>query len=362
MKGLFFARSASIAWASLVLGGVAASCHSNRSGTARASASSVSDETTNCAGTELRVKNYKASCNVTVGSAPPFTVADRTYCASPGTLDLKAEGKLASSRGKETWRDTTVSKGGAATLDVKQGAGKACVSVCCPGEGGAAACPENDPCTEADDRAAPGAGAGHGLVPCTKAGQTDCVSCGTAAAPAVCTETEAVFVAIDIAKGGLTAGTVAPPTGCYGTLTTKSCLNHGRIKGKECDDLGTANYTAANGFNGPAAATCLAALACQVGSAGGGCANDPQGVTACLCGRSHEPVLACSDLPSTSSFDGNCKKEELNGFGPPTVPAPGSPSAVIIHYTDPAAPAGMANNLVACAVNNHVSQCGFPAR
>ena len=203
------------------------------------------------------------------------------------------------------------------------------------------------------------------LSACTSAAQVtacatdNCVPCGTAATPAACTKTEALFVGIDIANGGQVACTPATATGCYGTMVAKSCLDHGHITGKECDDLGTNTFTAANGNAAPAVTTCLATLTCETGSAGASCATNAQGITTCLCGAANEPVLTCSALSSVTSFTGACDSLELNGFGPPNVTAPASPSAIITNYTDTSEPSGMANNIVNCAVNNSITQCGL---
>jgi hypothetical protein len=237
----------------------------------------------------------------------------------------------------------------------------------------------------APDAGTPDAGAPEGgsrdAASDAEAGAPYCVSCGENL-NGVCSETEAYFVAIDIAQGAATAPGPDPEGSCYFGLTknpahrSTPCLDRNHVTGKECDDLGTADFTSFGGVTAPGSATCLSTLMCILGQVGHGCSlytdtvktgtctpgedgcpdsglveTTEQEPTTCLCGQANEPVLTCSALMSTASFAGPCAAEELNGFGLPNVAPPGSPSAIITNYVDVAEPSGLANNIVNCALN-----------
>jgi hypothetical protein len=237
-----------------------------------------------------------------------------------------------------------------------------------------------------------GADTNTGPVPCTQAGQTDCVlvpctvsfldpgaseagadASGLDAADAycvscsgspggVCTETEAHFVSIDIAQDAATAPGPDPDGGCYAALVKNNCLDHGiNYTLLECDDLpnadlfGATAFLNASGDTVPAVATCLSVLNCITGPAGDGCSLSPQGPTDCLCGLAEEPVSTCSALPSVSSLVGNCVSQMLSGFGPPEVTDPASPNAILSDFDDTSVPSGMANSIAQCASNHSLA-------
>jgi hypothetical protein len=82
-----------------------------------------------------------------------------------------------------------------------------------------------------------GGDAGHGLVPCTTAGQTGCVQC-EANTSLLCTPTEALFVQHDIDKGLAAAPGPDPSGSCYFCLYQADCINNDTFgdTAKECED------------------------------------------------------------------------------------------------------------------------------
>jgi hypothetical protein len=103
-----------------------------------------------CTGTELTVINAPSStpwCTVTVGSNTPFTGGSQTFCLPSGTsVDLSATANPGFVLAATNWHDQTGTETvPGTTTDTPTGA-KACVWVCCPGEGGSPACPTTDQC------------------------------------------------------------------------------------------------------------------------------------------------------------------------------------------------------------------------
>lgn len=153
-------------------------------------------------------------------------------------------------------------------------------------------------------------------LPCTTAGQTNCVACdqtGTNDA-GLCNGTEALIVQRDIEKGYVSGGKLTAAS-CYECLVSRTCIDSKTTTGADCEDI-----TAASGR--PASATdpvttgqpltigqaCLDALNCilgnpQAGTAGAGgtpakllasCSNDPGvGPANCFCGPAETDVTDC---------------------------------------------------------------------
>jgi hypothetical protein len=188
-----------------------------------------------------------------------------------------------------------------------------------------------------------------------------CVSCAknrdsVSPGQGICTATEAVFVAIDIAQGAV-AEAGPDPVGfldggqyasCYGCLNAAGCLDTNHKSGVECDDLGTAPFPAGNGAMSTYLAACVNALSCVTSAKGGGCAFSNQGQTYCMCGPAEEPAAPNCET-NIGSANGPCLAAELSGFSyPPT----DGVDLVMQFINFSAQPSGMANNLIGCSVQN----------
>ena len=186
--------------------------------------------------------------------------------------------------------------------------------------------------------AATNADADAGLVPCTVAGQTDCFPC-SGNANGLCTATEALFVAHDIAHGRTDP---KDTTGCYACLVQNGCLDDTQFGDKqhECGDL-SGNF----GSAGPAASLCLTTLQCVLSTS---CSSTD--VSLCFCGADN-PGNACQ---TAAHPDGACRAQEVAGLGVTDNPT------VLKDYTDTTRPSGMANQIFACAEVNTCAACLTP--
>ncbi|GEM_PF-2676006 len=208
------------------------------------------------------------------------------------------------------------------------------------------------------------------LVPCTSAGQTNCVSCPNRSS-GVCTETEAAFVALDIGAGAVTVsgpdytGSPSSTGSCFSCLVASSCVDnpqHG-IKNRECDDIGTATFsqTTATFTNGSGASVgsvsaCIGALLCVLGPTGQQCAANAQGETFCYCGTGGFAGLGPTTCSSNgASVNGPCLAAEVAGF----TFAQSDANDIINNYTDTtgANPSGIANQILDCAQGNECTTC-----
>jgi hypothetical protein len=209
-----------------------------------------------------------------------------------------------------------------------------------------------------------GGDAGPSLVPCTTAGQTQCVSCqGNAAdggAGGLCTPTEALLVELDIARGSVTdAGSdpydpnnpgVAAASGCYTCLYNSGCLDDTTFgdTGHECGDLPSGDFASGDGTTDMYSTLCLATLQCILGS---GCALTNGGPTNCYCGSGGGSQGQCpKNGPAT---DGVCKGPETDGFKF----TPNDSTDILKNYSDNAEPSGVANQILVCANANSCFQC-----
>jgi hypothetical protein len=147
-----------------------------------------------------------------------------------------------------------------------------------------------------------GGGGSQGPVPCTTAGQTNCIECDQNTG-GLCTATEAVVVTRDIQKG-FVSGTSLTMDSCYECSVNAGILDSTIMDftSNECDDL-----------TGAAIQQCLNALNCYIGSPQSGtpglsgtnsgataaalaadCANEkPSGVFNCFCGTNEPDVTDC---------------------------------------------------------------------
>jgi hypothetical protein len=185
-----------------------------------------------------------------------------------------------------------------------------------------------------------GAGCCVSLLPCTFAGQTNCVTCsGNSTTGGVCSPTEAKLVQHDINKGLVTApGPDSATTTCYGCLLNFTCIDDTNFgdTAKECEDpvitIGTA-------------AQCESIVDCVFLNS---CAN-PQ-VSNCYCGTA--PTLgSCSANPSGEN--GICAPQEAAGIGFGQTDG----TDIVNHFTDGNRAGGVANKIFGCGINNGCTNC-----
>jgi hypothetical protein len=201
------------------------------------------------------------------------------------------------------------------------------------------------------------------LVPCTTVAQANdpvtanCVTCNQNT-NGVCTPTEAIFVGIDIGTGAVTTAGPPPESGCYMTMSNDGCIDSEidsspQTSGAECGDLGTASFTAGNGFVGTVDDICVATLNCTAGFGQPGYKATCLGpstatISTCLCGTDHEPAATCQGVSSISLLNGVCATFELDGY-PASLT---TPSTLVGNFTTSTFPSGTANSIAQCAVGN----------
>lgn len=198
-----------------------------------------------------------------------------------------------------------------------------------------------------DAGAADAAEAGHVLVPCTSAGQTDCVNCLPYNSSGLCTATEAQFVQVDIDAGLVTAAGQDSAQGCYACLVNAGCLDDNEFgdMGHECGDAPgattsdlPATFTNGSGVSVDSTSTCLATIDCIVSTGCGTAANG--GLTNCYCGTEGGGPSACA---TATAVNGECETQEVAGFSHT------DPNDIVNKdYTDTLEPSGMANQIFSC--------------
>jgi hypothetical protein len=197
------------------------------------------------------------------------------------------------------------------------------------------------------------------LVPCTTAGQTNCVQC-PGSTDGVCTTTEAIFVNIDITNHAVTSNTPDDNmNGCYQCMLNGSCIDSPseHQSDLECEDLGTATFTDGTmpTQTGAAATLCDDAISCVVGTTGNGCALNAEGEAFCYCGSG--PGSTIGDCDSTgSAVNGACLSTLTLGYKYTETDT----SDVLPHLTDNAEPSGKAMAILSCAGTNDCTQCLQP--
>jgi hypothetical protein len=143
-----------------------------------------------------------------------------------------------------------------------------------------------------------------GLQPCTTTNPTHCVKC-QGNTNNLCTQTEAVLVAHDIAKGIATAPGNDPDGGCYTCLVANSSIDTTVISGKECEDQGIHHGTPTE---------CRAALSCMLDSHSQ-CAQSGGDPTACYCGGSATCSTSATCNANPSNANGDCAQQIAQGMG-----------------------------------------------
>jgi hypothetical protein len=187
-----------------------------------------------------------------------------------------------------------------------------------------------------------------GLVACTTAGQTGCVTC-TGNASGICSPTEADFVGRDIALGLVTAaGPDSAATNCYPCLWQNSCIDdtvNGDVN-HECEDTGITTGTATQ---------CETVITCILGSGTGSAECASNGVSTCYCGT--DSASACSSgtstAPVTAGVNGTCDTAIAAGLGFPL----GDGSDIGPNFTATTRAAGRADQIFTCARSNTCSSC-----
>ena len=193
------------------------------------------------------------------------------------------------------------------------------------------------------------------LMPCTTAGQTNCVQCGgnltgTGANGGLCSPTEALFVQHDIDKKLATAAGPDPsstdPTtmpalgGCYACLSGAGCLDDTAFgdNGKECE-----------AFAGGAAdqSLCANVISCVLGAS---CAASS--INVCYCGSAGLSTT-CHGNPAPGPIDGKCATELSTANG--IAIADGTDNQAALSKS--AKPGGRAALIFSCALSNGCTQC-----
>lgn len=189
------------------------------------------------------------------------------------------------------------------------------------------------------EAAAPPPDDGGGLRPCTKTGQTGCVTCD-GNMDGICSPTEAAFVQHDIAKG-LAMGPGPDPAGsCYECLMNGSCINDTEFGDvdHECEDNLATFGTAAQ---------CEATIACLLTT---NCAKTA--VAACYCGTA-AVATACQGNPAPGPINGACASTIAMGLGFPL--SDGTDNTAKLENI--AYAAGKANQIFQCGIANSCAAC-----
>jgi hypothetical protein len=205
--------------------------------------------------------------------------------------------------------------------------------------------------SEADSAADTGMGkdaseGGGSLVPCTTAGQTNCVQCN-GWSDGVCTPTEAIVVQFDIDHGHVTAPgpePFNPQSGftmnpCYTCLLNQACLDDTVFAdmGWECGDPLTTGTTA----------ECLTTLNCLMTTK---CAAEA--VSTCFCGTA--PVAGtCQGNPAAGPINGACASQIAAGIGF----AETDGTDITKNLTDLTRASGKADRILQCAQSNKCMYC-----
>jgi hypothetical protein len=197
------------------------------------------------------------------------------------------------------------------------------------------------------DTGAPDSGVDSGpvvLLPCTTAGQTNCVQC-QGNSNNLCSPTEALLVQQDINKGLATAAGPDPTAGCY------TCLfNAGGVDdtvfgdtGHECGDIAAASSQT----------QCTSTLSCILGSSCTWSGSiGASAVSSCYCGTA--PVSGtCANVGSTNAANGACDTQEATGLGF----ASNDGLDILKNFTSTTLASGVANNIFQTAISNNCGQC-----
>ncbi len=202
-------------------------------------------------------------------------------------------------------------------------------------------------------------------APCAASGPNSVQCPNNTAGNGVCTPTEALIVARDIAQGNLTAaGQLKPSSGtgpsfvqgsCYTCLNFKDCLDgNGGDTGNECGD----SPDLSTGAVGSGVGQCIATLTCILntdcqgagGIAGTSAVAAQETVGLCYCGGNN-PGSTC--LTAGTNTNGLCVTQEAAGFGF----AFSDNTDIVPNLTSQSFPSGEANEIFGCAKSNKCTIC-----
>jgi hypothetical protein len=188
------------------------------------------------------------------------------------------------------------------------------------------------------------------LLPCTTAGQTNCVQCtGSANAP-LCTPTEAQIVQSDINKKLDVAGPAATGS-CYQCLNAKGCLDDNLgDTGAECED---GAFT-----GGTTVAQCQNTIKCVLGTS-----CNASALSACYCGAATPSGTCTTDTTSVSDpvpastntavIGGSCDVEVSTGLALSITDG----IDILKNLTNAQLAAGRADAIFACGVAGKCTAC-----
>jgi hypothetical protein len=282
---------------------------------------------------------FVATPNTPTGSCPAGTV-------NLGTPDSRGEYccvRCLLGTGNTASPDTATGScpsGEVNTGTLKDTNGNYCCSIAPPDAGAADA---------ASDGGADGGDAGPCTStpppPCTAAGQSCCVPC-PGSASGVCTPTEAMIVAHDVAKGQATMGV---DNGCYACLYNGGCLDDVTFgdNGHECEDLPNAAFDAGAQAGKSEDSLCLQTLSCLLSTS---CAS--AAVSGCYCGTAGV-ATSCQGNPAPGPINGACAQPIADGLGYPVSDG----TDITKHLTDTTKPAGVADQILQCALSNTCTAC-----
>jgi hypothetical protein len=202
-------------------------------------------------------------------------------------------------------------------------------------------------------------------APCAASGPNSVQCPNNAAGNGVCTPTEALLVARDIAQGNLTsAGQLKLASGsgasfvqgsCYSCLNFKDCLDgNGGDTGNECGD----SPDLSTGAAGSGVGQCIATLTCILGTdcqgaggiAGTSAVAAQESVGLCYCGGNN-PGSTC--LTAGTNTNGLCVTQEATGFGF----AFSDNTDIVPNLTSQSFPSGEANAIFTCGSSNKCTIC-----
>jgi hypothetical protein len=269
--------------------------------------------------------------------------------ASPSSMDSGIDGA------QESGVDSTVGAGSDAHADTGPDS-PAEVGADSPEDSQADVAPDSPEDTGADSPADTGQDGPPGLLPCTVAGQTDCVQC-QGNATNLCSPTEAAFVQHDIDTHVATTAGPDPDNpnfpsmgSCYACLLAGGCIDDTTFSdvGHECeDDSPPFSFLA-----GTTTAECQAVLSCILGSGNGISSCASAAVSGCYCGTAAVST-ACQGDPAAGPINGACATEIATGLDFPV--SDGTDNTK--NLTDITKGAGRATQVFQCAQSNSCAAC-----
>ncbi len=214
-----------------------------------------------------------------------------------------------------------------------------CAGACGDGTVGSLSTPFSATGTCAAPKVNNGSGCCVPLLPCTAAGQTNCVKC-QGNASGICTPTETALVQHDITKGLATAPGNDPAGTCYSCLLGGACIDDTTFgdSGHECEDSLATFGTSA---------MCEATISCIFQTA---CAKTA--VAACYCGTAGV-ATTCQGNPAPGPINGACDRVIAAGLVFPVTDGTDNTAKL----ENVAYAAGKADQIFQCALANSCAAC-----